>query len=294
MLKLGVVIPCSEDRVENLNQVLKCIAHEDLINEIVSVCDGWFNPDVIEIEIPKTTIIGIEKHHPGKEQPRNVGVRWLSNSNHVWFLDSDVIVERESIEAYHEAYNHSPAVDRIMIGPYEWMHEGEREPNHDLHNDPRWEMFNEYDYKTTFVGNIGAALGNFSGNLVWPVKEFKKAGGFWHELSAGRVEDGELGIRAASLSIPMCVVPKARGWHMYHGGMPNPTLEWIDYATKINEREVPKIHERHGQIEKEGLRLTHFDGARFDFECPGCDQLINTGLYWEHAGECEKWRTVYL
>src|SRR5690606_32001524 len=111
----------------------------------------------------------------------------------------------------------------------------------------------------SFMGNLAIAMGCFSGNLVWPIEQFKKIGGFWHELHHGRCEDGELGIRAATLGVLMALVPKARGWHIYHGGMPSPKLEWINYAEKINKIDIPKIHARHGIVEETGIKITSAD-----------------------------------
>jgi predicted RNA-binding Zn-ribbon protein involved in translation (DUF1610 family) len=121
-------------------------------------------------------------------------------------------------------------------------------------------------------------LGCFSGNLVWPIKEFKLIGGFWNELNMGRCEDGELGLRAASLGMPMSVVREARAWHIYHDINISRTYE-------ANTRDVPLLHERHGKVEETGLKIVNEDGKRLNYVCPDCGEEFNTLMYWSH--ECQ-------
>src|SRR5690606_22612890 len=133
--------------------------------------------------------------------------------------------------------------------------EGIREIRRDLSNDPRAEFFKEFDPTYTSVGEINFALANFGGNIVYPREEFKRVGGFWNDLSAGRCEDGEMGLRCASMGVPMCAVPNARGWHLDHP---------VNHQWKLdtNAVEVPMINERHPWVEEEGIIVVDEDGKR--------------------------------
>lgn len=283
--KVSVVIPATQNRLDNLDRVLQSLGEQTYpIDRITVVCDGWVPRTPFDYYGQEGYAISINKHEPGQEPPRNVGVRWTDmDSNYVWFLDSDVIVGPDTLEAYYRAFCVTRAFDKVMIGPYEWMPPGKTEPDRELRNDPRWDMFGRFTNKSVFQNNLGVALGNFSGNLVWPKHEFKRIGGFWWQLSAGRVDDGELGIRAAAMGIPMVLVPEARGWHIAH----EVNAQWV---FETNAREVPMINERHPYIEEQGLIVRDHDGKRFNIVCKNCGEEINTLDIWKHGEKCP---TIY-
>jgi GT2 family glycosyltransferase len=209
-----VVIPVGPGRKENLDMVLRCLARQTMVPVgIVVIGDGegslgggvaWGGPIVVQ-ERPK--------HEPGMEQPRNVGARIAERTfhgiDHIWFLDSDVIVEPDCLLRFAEA---SFAADepRVLIGPYDWLPPGKREPDHSLHNDPRWPAFNEPP-SVVHRGELNVGLACFSGNLIWPLLDLKRIGGFWDELHHGRCEDGELGLRAVACGVPISYASLARG-----------------------------------------------------------------------------------
>ena len=286
MRNYGVVIPCAETRIDNLKLCIESILELDLLPKaIVVVCDG-FAKENIEKEFSDNKIIHFvynEKHVAGTstEQPKNRGARFIDSIlnkeleepiNYVWFLDSDIIVDRDCLSQYNIALKHEP--DRILIGPYEWLPEGFRQIDKSLKNDPRWALFEQYDSTYTSVGEINIALANFGGNIIYPLEEFKRAGGFWNELSAGRVEDGEMGLRCASMGIPMAVVPQARGWHLDH------PINW-SWKVDTNEKEVPMINSRHPWVEQEGIIVVEKDGKRFDWIDPKTGEQVNTLEIWE-------------
>jgi GT2 family glycosyltransferase len=163
--------------------------------------------------------------------------------SHVWFLDSDVIVRPRALEYYTEAYNAAEAwrcvecgtpragrieqgtlcekcesprfnpAHSIFVGPYDWLPPGRREAMPELRNDPdgvpppgRWDRFDNNEPDTPVVNDLFAGLACFSGNLVWPIEEFKRVGGFWNEIHHGRCEDGELGVRAVQMGVPITFV----------------------------------------------------------------------------------------
>jgi hypothetical protein len=275
----GVVIPAGEHRTYNLSLVGKYLSKQTKQpDEIVLVCDGWSNHwDFTEhFDSSITRLVRMEKYEPNglHEQPRNVGVRWLGDDiDFAWFLDSDCIPDKGALQAIEDAQAQGPP--RVLICPYEWLPPDTRKPVHKLYNDPRKNMFQEYDPSHVAVGDLSFALACFSGNLVWPVADFKRVGGYWNEIHTGRCEDGELGLRAASLGVPMSVCPDARAWHLYHER--NEAL-----IERRNARDVPMLNARHPWVEEKGIVVTEKDGARFDIVCPSCKEQINTLEIWEH------------
>lgn len=170
----------------------------------------------------------------------------------------------------------------IFVGPYDWLPPGVREPQPDLRNDPdgvpppgRWGRFDENDPDRPVVNDIFAGLACFSGNLVWPIEEFKRIGGFWDEIHHGRCEDGELGVRAVSMGVPITFVRDARGWHLWH----ERNMDWILAA---NQRDIPMLDERHPALKDEGLFVVDADGNRFDYTCKECGETMNAALSWGH------------
>lgn len=285
-----IVVPVASGRIDNVRRLCMCIEQQTVFPlGVVFVEDG---PG----DYPSTYLPGEHvgyqvyqsawgKHQPGMEQPRNIGVRAAMESwpeaNAVWFLDSDIIFKPHTLEHYRDRWE---AVDhgRIIIGPYDWMQDGETSIEMAYANDPRWEMMNELrwdDLAYESTGQINVGLGCFSGNLVWPIDEFCRMGGFWNELHHGRCEDGELGLRAVQQEVPITIERAARGWHVAHSRNQN----WIIAA---NTRDVPMINERHPWVEGHGLFVVEKDGKRFDQICPDCHCSINTGAFWSHAVTC--------
>lgn len=277
---LGVVIPVGAGREENVNLMLRYLSVAPLVQAVILVLDGV---DVAPPHIPAmvdgapTYTITSVKHRPGMEQPRNLGVRHLFHKHpqltHVWFLDTDILIDVLASTHYAKAAEGN-GMDSILIGPYEWMPPGQRARMPGLFNDPRWEMFNERKGER-LIGELGVALGNFSGNLVWPIKQFIDVGGFHPMLHHGRCEDGELGLRAGSYQVPMTLVPEARGWHVWH-----PVN--AELVNQRNARDVPLLNHWHPWVEQKGLIVTQQDGARFDYECE-CGLVINSGEMWSHT-----------
>lgn len=295
-MKVGVVIPVGPGRRENLEQCMRSLVQGTVKPAIiVLVCDGpeaHIDIDPTTVPVP-VAILDTPKHQPGMPQPRNVGVQSLlkvqadersgiPEITHVWFLDTDIIVAEDALEHYYKAMaaNDEP---RILVGPYDWLHPGERTPLPDLKNDPRWVSFNDAQPWDVERENLAAGLACFSGNLVWPLDLFKKVGGFWDEMYHGRCEDGELGLRAVSMGIGVSFVSKARGWHLHHDF--DPTV-----VSARNARDVPMINARHPWKELgEGgdeLFVVDEDGKRFNVRCGHCKQEFNSALIWAHREEC--------
>jgi GT2 family glycosyltransferase len=290
-MKTAVIIPTAENRIENLIQNLDHLENQTVkVPLVVIVCDGPFSHKVIdaispwefyESNIETIKILEAPKHVAGSGtlQPKNYGAafvdRHYNDITHLWFLDSDIIVEKSALEAYIEAHFIEVGIDRILIGPYEWLPANERKINPDIHNDPRTQMFEDYNIEYTSVGEINFALANFGGNIVYPLEAFKRVGGFWDDLSAGRVEDGEMGLRCASMGIPMAVVPDARGYHLHHS---------VNHSWKVktNKKEVPMINQRHPWVQQEGLIVVEKDGKRFDWINPDTGESVNTLEIWNY------------
>jgi hypothetical protein len=299
-MNTAVVIPAGPGRLENLVQVLRCLSDQTVKPVLVAVvCDG--EDAAIEVEgaygLP-LAILNAPKHVPGEEQPRNIGVRLVRDLeasgngqfpaiSHVWFLDTDVIVGPDCLEMYEEAMRAEP-IERVLLGPYEWMPPGVREPMPGLKNDPRWPWFESHEPWEMIRGSddpceqgrpLDAGLACLSGNLVWPIGEFERVGGFWNDLHHGRCEDGELGLRAVSMKVPISFVADARGWHLYH-----------DFNKQVvderNARDVPMINKRHPWVEGEGLFIEDADGKRFGVRCPNCRCEFPSAQIWAHKAEC--------
>lgn len=276
---VGVVVTVGPGRRENVELMLQHLVR--LVGKlpvcVVLILDG---PEVETPVWPASpfpihAVRLAERHRPGHEQPRNVGVRALqydSAITHAWFLDSDILVGPDALR-YYESANAMLETSAVLIGPYEWLPDHIREVAPEVYSDFRWPMFRERGFGP-FVADLGVALGNFGGNLVWPVAEFTRIGGFHPQLHHGRCEDGELGLRAASHRIPMALVAEARGYHLSHDIN-------HDLAEQRNRRDVPLINAWHPWVEGQGLLVTDEDGARFDFVCE-CGEQVNTLLMWDH------------
>lgn len=290
--KVGMVIPVGGGRNENLEAVLASLTEqvpasqfERLVKRIVLVYDGAKHEiDLDGIPCPNVpiSILELDKHSPGDEQPRNIGVRTLTELSpevsHVWFLDSDVILDPVASASYEAALTLNP--NRILIGPYEWLPPGARHRVSQIRNDPRWASFEAHGSAETVTEDLSAGLGCFSGNLLWPIKEFERVGGFWNEIHHGRCEDGELGLRAVAMGVPIGFVRDARGFHLDH----DRNHEWIEAA---NMRDVPMLNARHPWVQGSGLFMVEKDGRRFDAKC-SCGWEGNTMEIWDHQGECDR------
>jgi GT2 family glycosyltransferase len=300
--KTGVVIPVGPGRRENLAVVLRSLAYQNVKPRIVVlVCDGedaWLpdDPAILEgagPEIP-VAILRTPKHEPGMEQPRNIGTRLLTDLpkrderfagiEKVWFLDTDVIVVSDALERFELAAAQHPKDEQpVLIGPYDWMAPGEALPYGQVaKDDDRWPEFEARRPWEPSRSELSMGLACFSGNLVWPIDRFQEVGGFWNELHHGRCEDGELGLRAVAMGVPIAMVKEARGFHIHHPR----NMDWIQ-AT--NDIDVPKIKERHGYKELgqggEELFVVEEDGHRFNVRCR-CGWEGNTAEIWNHQREC--------
>lgn len=276
-MRTAVVIPVGPGRGDNLDMVLTCLAQQNVAPEgIVLVGDGVGTLDGGPAWTGRIVGREMEAHTPGHEQPRNIGVRiveeYFPRADHVWFLDSDVLVQPDCLQRYVEAHNEA-SVDRVLIGPYEWLPPGVRHPMPELHNDFRWPGFK--DPSQVHVGELNVGLACFSGNLVWPLAEFVRIGGFWNELHHGRCEDGELGLRAVACGTRISFAPLARGWHLDH-----PTN--VAEKMRRNARDVPMINARHPWVAGSDVFVVEEDGRRFDQRCGVCHQMVNTIDWWNH------------
>jgi len=290
-MNTAIVIPVGPSRQENLRASLQTIKEMTVKPTlVVTVMDGEVDISDEEVReavsVAPTEVLRVAKHEPGMEQPRNLGVRWISRMNedlctrgldlldHVWFLDSDILVAPDALAHYEETGG-----GRILAGPYDWLPSGVREPMPELRNDPRWPSFNDHDPQEALESDLSAGLACFSGNLVWPIDQFTRIGGFWNELHHGRCEDGELGLRAVACGIPISFVREARGWHLDHPINVELTLE-------RNRRDVPMLNLRHPWVQGEGLFVVEQDGKRFNVRC-ACGWEGNTAEIWHHQAGCD-------
>jgi hypothetical protein len=199
------------------------------------------------------------------------------------------------------------AGDRILAGRYDWLAEGAVGPLEGIAEvDPRDASFRQFSPLQVFKGDLSAGLACFSGNLVWPVRGFQRVGGFWNEIHHGRCEDGELGLRAVKMGLPISYVGIAVANHHWHPRSAALAMEW-------NERDVPMLNERHPWVEsrcscghqktmhmepnhrgvckecsceefEQAIFVVEQDGKRFDARCSvlDCDWSGNTAGIWAH------------
>jgi GT2 family glycosyltransferase len=318
MKKTGCVIPVGEGREENLRRTLEAVASASVVPaRVVLVFDGAsvgpYLPVIAAVESSlRLTVIELEKHRPGMVQPRNVGVKELAATeriDYVWFLDTDCAPEPGCLMAFEWAM--LQAGDRILVGRYDWLAEGAEEPQDGVElDDPRAASFAQFSALKVFRGDLSAGLACFSGNLVWPVLGFQRVGGFWSEIHHGRCEDGELGLRAVSMGLPISYCGIAVAHHHWHPRN-------VALAMERNERDVPMLNERHPWVEsrcscghqktlhlsgaamgdhggackdcaceefEQAMFVVDRDGKRFDARCsiPGCDWSGNTAGIWAH------------
>lgn len=302
-MTFGVVIPYGAGRHENLTRVMDCIARQTVKPvRIVIVCDGedaWIGDTWHNLPV---SIIHAPKHHPGMEQPRNLGARYLAEENpevtHVAFLDTDIVFKADWLEQYKLEIERG-GEDGLYYGPYEFLPQGFPPFDEDFRADVRWPMFRDHEPGARYTEDLSKGLGAFSGNLVWNLDDFGRIGGFWEDIHHGRCEDGEHGARAVAMGIRIGQVPAARGWHLWH-----PVN--MDWARAANTRDVPMLNERHPWLEGrcvcgkhqdehpregcEGFRKAIFvveeDGRRFNARCR-CGWEGNTALIWQHRSECD-------
>lgn len=295
--EIVVAIPVGRGREANLNCVLDALAAQERPpGDLIVVSDDAGLSDQIRRRIAMLfggLVVDLPKHEPGMEQPRNVAVRvardWNPDLTHVAFLDSDVVVAPDWLELIAGDIERR-GQDRILVCPYDWLG-GSRpglDPDFwanaaDLYNDPRWAMFREHDSSQTFRNDLSKGLGCFSGNLVWPIDEFMRVGGFWSEIHHGRCEDGELGLRAVAMDVPIGLLREARGWHLHHEVN-------IDLAIQRNARDVPMLNDRHPWMEQGAVFMVDRDGKAFDVRCR-CGEQVPTILWWEHASSCPALRS---
>jgi hypothetical protein len=290
-VSIGVVIPVGPGREENLTAVLSCLAAQTSEPAgVVVVRDGVLvagcSPRPGPSSHGRVATVACAKHEPGDEQPRNVGVQALRAIwpaiTHVWFLDSDVAVGPSCLAELEEALAQG-AQDRIVVGPYDWLSAGLR-PTAGVdfraaRNDPRWPMFDRYPPSVALTGDLAAGLACFSGNLLWPIDDFMRVGGFWSELHHGRCEDGELGLRAVAMGVAISFAAAARGWHLWH-----PVNTQLALAR--NARDVPLLDARHPWVQGADVFMVDRDGKAFDVRCRKCHEQIPTIAWWTHAEAC--------
>lgn len=335
-MNVATILPTGPGREENLTRVINSLSLGSEVPAMaVIVLDG---PDAgIDKEQLSRVAKGIDhvyvtrlakKHEPGDPQPRNVGAHYaVSKAEQLgveldmfWFLDSDCVVSRDCLLEFQRANvaaatEHSPSKlvgQRILIGRYDWLSQGAESPQEGLEMaDPRAQAFESRTPAETFRSDLSAGLACFSGNLMWPVKAFQRTGGFWNDIHHGRCEDGELGLRAVQMGVPIAFVAKAHAMHFWHPRNVAAIME-------MNARDVPMLNERHPWVQsrcncghqktmhgtpeggergtgsckdcrcksyEQAMFVVEEDGRRYNCRCR-CGWEGNTAEMWSHEAEC--------
>lgn len=305
-MSVAVVMPVGPGREENVKCALNSLYQQTYKPDlIVLVEDGvHLQPDIFENELGNNVIQYSlpERHEPGMEQPRNIGARVAqqylkhladyddghTELTHVWFVDSDIVMEKIALEKLMEALAAGDP-KRTIVAPYEWLNGAKKRPDvmdetkfylmaRRLHNDQRWEMFRHSPPERVYESDLSAGLACFSGNLLWNIDEFMRVGGFWSQIHHGRCEDGELGLRAVAMGVQISFCQAARGYHLEH-----PVNQLL--ALERNKRDVPMLNDRHPWVEQGGVFMVDRDGKAFDVHC-ACGQDVPSIGWWDHAFSC--------
>lgn len=292
-MNFGIVIPYGGGRKDNLIRVLDGIhlqTRDTTFVPVVIVAHGQaadgessmiFNESNAGRWKMDITWAFLDKNPPPSMPPRNYGADLLTRDrfdldiDFIWFLDTDVVPEVQALDEYIHAIElhdgNGMERDYVLAGQYDWRAQFGGIQQHEL----REAMFRDHPFTEILYYNLAAALGNFSGNLVWPAKKFLEVGGFHPELTAGRCDDGELGLRAARDGIGTCFVAGAVAHHWWHPV----NSRWV---LETNARDVPIIDRLHPWVRRVGLVPRPEDGQRFNWRCPWCGDEMNSNLSWEH------------
>ena len=221
-VQLSFVIPVYNRR-NNLWLTLHGLAYQTCKDFEVVVCDDGSTDSPLDI------LGGFDKYFPVKYYrharggyrvclARNQGVRLSrQDTTHIWFLDSDVVLNPQAVENAYGILRARPGV--VVAGRYDWLRARETTPA--LIKD--WEAFKDVYTRddgrtapwndTVEVPCSGAAR---SGNLIIPIKAFFATGGFDEDLEGVGGEDCEFGYALHFQDYMMVMSESIGGLHMDH------------------------------------------------------------------------------
>jgi glycosyltransferase involved in cell wall biosynthesis len=280
-MHISVVIP-TYNRAQNLSLVLTSLAVQTNRNFSVVVADDGSDDDTANVVECFQSLLSIDyawQPHDGYRvsMARNMGVvkaKEVFNPSHIWFLDSDVLLNPQAFEHMYWLLPRLPA-DVVVCGRYDWM-----PPMPLTVQDVRygWQSILErwasfaglmlagYEHlidssvprykEVPYVGgnrgidprapkqgwfnctSVQQARGvTLSGNLVVPVPIFDASGGF-DESIKDQGQDGEFSYNLWSKNYRAVMCGHAYGLHIYHPRDPDKLLASA-------RRTIKYIHEKY-------------------------------------------------
>lgn len=238
--ELSVIIPVGDGREGNLDLVLHALHKQTFQGfEVVLCCDGERGVGSWLLEKYSQLFSLNYSWEPRRGQVnlgavnRNRGAR-EANLDQLVFIDSDVVLNPNALEAYVEGFWNHPV--RAICGPYHWLPPMEVSID-DLDN--RWEDFVAGKLPHTKKPPYGHRVGDdprlvpwetvspdalycdyrrsimmLSGNFAVHRKVFQGAGGFWEALQYG--VDGAFGLATYQAGFSWSFDARAVGYHLYH------------------------------------------------------------------------------
>lgn len=158
--------------------------------------------------------------------PRNVGAKSADGDTECFlFLDSDILLPPDRIQAYINNWKEDPDPKRVIIGPYHYIKDRDHRIDvsdeewytRDIQGyaqDIRWQSFLDHPKDEKNAG-WGWALACFGGSIMIPRDLFFKAGMYDEYCTAG-VEDGDFGITLWETGAVFSLNASLLGWHNWH------------------------------------------------------------------------------
>jgi len=242
-MDLAFVIP-TFNRAKNLDLVLYGLTLQSDQRFEVAVSDDGSDDDTLDIARSygdRLSIMTVTHPHDGYQPgfTRNEGVRLLPPTfSHIWFLDSDVVLNPHAVERAREFVDENPKL--VVAGRYDWLPPMEV-TKEDLAE--RWGAFisAQLPPKPGKWGEIGGSMvpglpygldsrrnadwnglthlrttgATCSGNLIVPWDAWEMVGGFDENIKA-QGQDCDFGRMLGEREWWMAFYDGIAGYHLYH------------------------------------------------------------------------------
>ena len=230
-VSLSFVIPVYNRR-KNLFLTLHGLAYQTCRDFEVVVCDDGSTDSPLEV------LGGFDKYFLVKYYrqarrgygvclARNQGARLARRgATHIWFLDSDVVLNPRAVENAVRILSRRPEV--VVTGRYDWLRARETTPamiqnweaftNADAKNDGRKAFKNDRRSasENTDEEEVPCSGAARSGNLIISVEVFHLTGGFDEDLEGVGGEDCEFGYNMHFRGLRMVMSEGIGGLHLGH------------------------------------------------------------------------------